>query len=532
MGDRGFIAYHKALFSVLFRRNNRHLSIRGRLQLSLLALSATLLVSAFLLLTSLGMLPSEKNEVEQRLISELDTYEQRLHSYFGTTAGMGVNMSRRLSSELTDELARHKASMADASDNPKLLLKLEERVYSVLQNTLISADCSGAFVILDATVNSTLPASHLSRAGVYLKLANINKYKSIAPDLLFVRGMHEIGTRHKHIFHNKWELEFSIERWSMYEELKKKAQPDLIKCYMVTPRVHLQGTWETMMLFLVPILDEKGAFMGVCGLEINSLYYKLALSTHAFTKQLTGLIACREGDQLLPGTGLESGTSQGYFAGLSSSPMTIGRHGDLNRYVAESGSFIGLDRSIALSPLDGKNHWVTAVFIPESIYAFNNQMQYLKVFAFFIGFFFVAYLLCYRIGRRFIDPILDGIDAFTRGDSERTEIPEIDDLIVFLSREEQKKVPVEESQHIDFKTFTANVELLSKAERAVFDLYMKGFSAPDIANHLYVSMNTIKSHNKRIYKKLNVSSRKELLFYAKMMNLTKDDGRPSADEKS
>ena len=157
-------------------------------------------------------------------------------------------------------------------------------------------------------------------------------------------------------------------------------------------------------------------------------------------------------------------------------------------------------------------------------------MQYLKLLLFFICFFMAAYLFCYRIGRRFIDPILDGIDAFTRGDSKRTEIPEIDDLIVYLSREEQKKLTTpDDVPHIDFQTFAANVELLSKAERAVFDLYMKGFSAPDIANQLYISMNTVKSHNKRIYKKLNVSSRKELLFFAKMMNLT-DTGPEQASE--
>jgi len=523
MGDRGFVAYHKALFSVLFRRDNRHLSIRGRLQISLLALSAVLIFSTFFLLTSLGMLPSVKNDVEEHLIAELDAYEQHLHSYFGNTAGMGVNMSRRLSDELSHELALHKASIADASDNPKLLLALEERIYSVLQNTLISADCSGAFVMLDATVNSSLPDAHLSRAGVYLKLANISKHNAIAPDLLFVRGMHEIGTKHKHIFHNKWELEFSIQRWNMYEELKKKAQPDLTKCYMVTPRVHLQGTWETMMLFLVPILDGRGGFLGLCGLEINSLYYKLALSSHAFTKQFTGLIACRDGDRLLPGTGLESGTLHGYFAGIQPSPMQIERYGGLNRYESASGSFIGLDRAIALSPLDGANRWVTAVFIPEKLYSFNLHMQYLKVFALFACVLFIAYLFCYRIGRRYIDPILDGIDSFTSGASERTAIPEIDDLIVYLSREEQKKRPPEDIPPIDFKTFSANVELLSKAERAVFDLYMKGLSAPDIANQLCLSMNTIKSHNKRIYKKLNVSSRKELLFFAKMMTLARED---------
>ena len=154
---------------------------------------------------------------------------------------------------------------------------------------------------------------------------------------------------------------------------------------------------------------------------------------------------------------------------------------------------------------------------------FRARMIIMAVGVFFMGFFLAAYLLCYRIGRRFIDPILDGIDAFTRGDSERTEIPEIDDLIVYLSREEQKKASTEDIPRIDFTTFEQNVELLSKAERAVFELYLKGLSAPDIANQLHISMNTIKSHNKRIYKKLNVSSRKELLFLARMMNLVEQN---------
>ena len=520
MGDRGFFAYHKALFNILIRRDNRHLSIRGRLQLSLIALSATLFFSAFFLMTALNMLPSGQNDAEQHLVTELDAYEQSVHSYFGNIAALGISMSRRLSRELSDELAHQDADISMASDNAPLLHALEERAYSVLQNTLISADCSGAFVMLDATVNSALPNAHLSRAGVYLKVANISKLNAIEPDLLFVRGMHEIGTKHRHIFHNKWELEFSTERWNMYEELKDKAHPDLNSCYLFTPRVHLQGTWETMLLFCAPILDARGTFLGLCGLEINSLYYKLAFSSHTFMKQLSGLLACKDGDTLLPEKGLESGTAAGYFAGLSSESMRVEPYGKLNQYTSSKGTFVGLERRIALSPLDGQNQWVAAVLIPKDAYSFDTQMQYLKVFLFFVCFFMAAYLLCYRISRRYIDPILDSIDAFTRGDSTRTEIPEIDDLIVYLSKEEQNSPPAEVTAHIDFQTFANNVELLSKAERAVFDLYMKGLSAPDIANQLFISMNTIKAHNKRIYKKLNVSSRKELLFFAKMMNLT------------
>lgn len=36
-------------------------------------------------------------------------------------------------------------------------------------------------------------------------------------------------------------------------------------------------------------------------------------------------------------------------------------------------------------------------------------------------------------------------------------------------------------------------------------------------------MNTIKTHNKRIYMKLNVTSRKELMVYAQMMRQAQPD---------
>jgi len=155
MGDRGFIAYHKALFGILFRKDKRHLSIRGRLQLSLIALSATLFLCAFFLMTALNLLPSGRNDIDEHLMTELEAYEQQVHSYFGNIAGLGISMSRRLSRELSDELEHQHADMSRVSDNPGLLYVLQERVYSILQSTLISADCSGAFVILDAT--GTLP---------------------------------------------------------------------------------------------------------------------------------------------------------------------------------------------------------------------------------------------------------------------------------------------------------------------------------------------------------------------------------------
>ena len=52
---------------------------------------------------------------------------------------------------------------------------------------------------------------------------------------------------------------------------------------------------------------------------------------------------------------------------------------------------------------------------------------------------------------------------------------------------------------------------------------MKGYTAREIADVLCLSINTIKTHNRRIYSKLNVTSRKELMIYIQMMGEAKAD---------
>jgi len=42
---------------------------------------------------------------------------------------------------------------------------------------------------------------------------------------------------------------------------------------------------------------------------------------------------------------------------------------------------------------------------------------------------------------------------------------------------------------------------------------VQGYTAKEITQLLCLSINTIKTHNKRIYMKLNVSSREDLLKY-------------------
>ena len=52
---------------------------------------------------------------------------------------------------------------------------------------------------------------------------------------------------------------------------------------------------------------------------------------------------------------------------------------------------------------------------------------------------------------------------------------------------------------------------LSKQENTIKDLIISGKSNKEIANELFISINTVKTHISNIYSKLNISNRKELL---------------------
>ena len=62
--------------------------------------------------------------------------------------------------------------------------------------------------------------------------------------------------------------------------------------------------------------------------------------------------------------------------------------------------------------------------------------------------------------------------------------------------------------------FINGISTLTATERIIFDLYIEGNSTKDVLAKLNIKENTLKYHNKNIYGKLAVSSRKQLLSLA------------------
>ena len=72
--------------------------------------------------------------------------------------------------------------------------------------------------------------------------------------------------------------------------------------------------------------------------------------------------------------------------------------------------------------------------------------------------------------------------------------------------------------------FLTGLEHLTQTEKRIFDAYIARFTTKEVLASLNIKENTLKFHNKNIYSKLGVSSRKELLeIYKQMKALSPTD---------
>ncbi|MBQ1985319.1 MAG: helix-turn-helix transcriptional regulator, partial [Clostridia bacterium] len=57
---------------------------------------------------------------------------------------------------------------------------------------------------------------------------------------------------------------------------------------------------------------------------------------------------------------------------------------------------------------------------------------------------------------------------------------------------------------------------LSSAERRILNYYIDGYEIADIPELAFISIHTVKKHNRSIYQKLDIASRDELMLYIEL----------------
>ncbi len=67
-----------------------------------------------------------------------------------------------------------------------------------------------------------------------------------------------------------------------------------------------------------------------------------------------------------------------------------------------------------------------------------------------------------------------------------------------------------------FCGFAEKVKTLSSAERRILNYYIDGYEIGDIPDLAFISIHTVKKHNRSIYQKLEIASRDELMLFIEM----------------
>ena len=114
-------------------------------------------------------LHNTKKDISRSLQIQFSVFQNDMERYFDQLAVMGVNLSEDMSAEVDKELALRQMSFAQLNDSPEVLNALEEKMIEPLCRRLRQTGCSGAFVLLDATVNTRMEGAEHSRAGLYVQ---------------------------------------------------------------------------------------------------------------------------------------------------------------------------------------------------------------------------------------------------------------------------------------------------------------------------------------------------------------------------
>ena len=254
-------------------------------------------------------LHNTKKDISRSLQIQFSVFQNDMERYFDQLAVMGVNLSEDMSAEVDKELALRHMSFAQLDDSPEVLNALEEEMLEPLCRCLRQTGCSGAFVLLDATVNTRMEGAEHSRAGLYVQKSGAD---TPTVPLLLYRGSAEVGKTHSVMPHRKWRMEFQTDQFPDYDRWMTPGSAPLYQSYTLTERFELPGTSEEVQLFFLPLRGRDGTMYGLCGFEISESYFKQNFAQPTGFDRLSCLLA-PAGDGLAADAALSSGTTGGYY---------------------------------------------------------------------------------------------------------------------------------------------------------------------------------------------------------------------------
>ena len=467
---------------------------------------------------ALGSLFGVFGKADERFEETLRTYHEDAVDSFSSQVDVltaqGVLLSEKASVVLSSQLRGH--PVQSLSNDAAKLKDAESSLYSIVSTTLGSSPCSGAFVLLDATINTQAEGSDTSRASLYLRLANLSTNANVDQDVVCYRGIASVAREKGLEPHNRWRMEMDTASIEGYETTMRQKGGKPMYGLAWTGRMELADTWESAIMLMAPIFGNDGSTLGVCGIEMSSLYMQLSYPAYLtdYGSMVTVIAPERDGafDLSRGVTGELSGTY------LSNDDLLYADTGSaVNTYEGRSGSYVGMHTSVDLNA-DNEEDVSILTLVPKGSYDAAVYTDRIKVAILALILLVVSLATSIVMSRRCVKPISNALDAIRSGsleDFERTGISEIDALASFLDSQPKATDPASLPEDVNelLSAFADRFATLTTTERLIVRMYGEGREVHEVAEALVISIHTVRKHNANIYRKLEVGSREELTLY-------------------
>ena len=494
-----------------------------------------------------GQFSTTTEKYSNNLTFQNEFYTRQIEKYFDDITMMSEMLATDSSAIIDDYLTGNGIDLRALDDSLLHTEGVQKALFPKLKEELLKADASGAFIILDATVNTGEANADKSRTGLYFQRSTLDRTDET---LLLFRGSAGLGRENGVMPHRKWRLEFRTE---LVPEIKDFFdEKNLERKSILTGIFALSGTSEKAIAFLTPLCGADNSFYGICGFEISNNYFKDYFAQPTGLDQLTCIFSETTENGVIDCDNIFwAGVLGGYSLKPSGTltPKKLKRN--LTGFSGET-DFVAVEKQVTIC----NERYTLAVMQPKSEFDKTVAVNVMKIVLVCFLLVFTAVVLCVVFSRKFVAPVIKNLEKIRRQEHAEaiSDISEIDDLFVYLAEQDKLRdletdklkrrndelAIVTENQTAeidkrqaeierlaysrkneidpdDYEAFKIGLKELTRTERTVFDLYLQGKTAKEIADALNIRESTLKFHNHNILEKLGVSSRKQMLRYATLL---------------
>jgi len=530
-------------------------SIRRRFVDYIISAIVLVLSLILLLLNLFGVMNPTGARILDVLDKQLFSYADSIKREYDKAAAHAISFSEQLETKLQNYLTEENLTFEELKNNAEKLSSLQKVLYDTVYLNMQLAPTSGAFYILDTTVNSRSEDPLFN--GIYLKYINLYSESTVNNEITLYRGSFSTAKEGNVTFHSGWNNEMRTDFFDACEY----AFDDGVH-YILSSAVEIPDTWERARYVYVPIHDPKDNIIGVCGFEINDMYFQLSKKAND--------------DELGPLVGALLDEKQGIYTGQFNSNRYNTAEFENVRITEKSGNAafdfgtercIGKIRSVTL----GGGTFTAALMITEAQFDALVRRGQLKTTGIILAVVLIMFAYCLFMSKKYVAPILSKINRikYSEDPGEQLRIREFDDLFAFIEEKtsiheeqlkklEEAKIAAEEEArrareafekaleeyelakneilHLseeskneivleEYEYFICNLKTLTPQEMRIYELYLEGKTTAEIAAIIGIKDNTMKYHNKNIYSKLGVTSRKQFLRFAALKQIQDRKGK-------